>query len=81
MFGFAKRTGFEGGEQYPKEFYDIMNMLDNAAVKYGQHVADPTGLQVIFVSSQSVFWSLYTCLFLSCLSEKFTTEVLSPRSR
>lgn len=48
MFGFAKRTGFEGGEQYPKEFYDIMTMLDNAAVKYGQHVTDPAAIQVMW---------------------------------
>ncbi|XP_022667313.1 uncharacterized protein LOC111252913 isoform X2 [Varroa destructor] len=48
MLGFAKRTGYEGvaglgGEQVPKEFYDIMTMLDNAAIRYGQPVsADPT---------------------------------------
>lgn len=34
MLGFAKRTG--SYEEVPKEFYDIMQMLDNAAVRYGQ---------------------------------------------
>ena len=47
MFSFAKRTGYEGGEQFPKEYLDIMTMLDNAAIKYGQHVSDPTAVQVI----------------------------------
>ncbi|OQR79472.1 hypothetical protein BIW11_05713 [Tropilaelaps mercedesae] len=48
MLGFAKRTGYEGvggigSEQVPKEFYDIMTMLDNAAIRYGQPgSADPS---------------------------------------
>jgi len=35
VLGFAKRSGYE---EVPKEFYDIMTMLDNAAIRYGQPI-------------------------------------------